>query len=144
MRKKYLLYFSLLFILFIILSLFIYFVYGIARKIELNEVYGKYVIEHKFAKEQLEIFEDGTYIQTIWDKKMTGPTTTYGKWDLMLDSDINRINFSKGYMIVIDFSGNYNPDYQKKGSSGMSVNIFSLFGNIRIGLTEGLSYKKVE
>jgi hypothetical protein len=107
---------------------------------EATELYGTYVADYRFGKEQLILKPSGEYQQEV--RIVNKPSlTAAGRWSY--DAATGYITM-KNALVIADGFGNLKPDYDKLpvGDTVLPARR-SLFGEIRIGGGEGIDYRKI-
>jgi len=111
-------------------------------QISLDNIYGMYVADYEVASEQLTINRDGTFLQKVTLKTNQKVDRAEGKWTYDLEDRYLRLD--NNFMVVVDGFMEFNPNYlqPKKGIAALPTGKF--LGNIRIGTSEGVLYKKID
>lgn len=110
--------------------------------VSLDNLYGTYVADYKVANEQLTIKRDGTFLQKVTLKANQKIDIAQGTWTYDLEDRYLRLD--NNFMVVVDGFMEFNPNYSqaKKGKSALPIGKY--LGNIRIGTSEGVLYKKID
>ena len=106
-----------------------------------SELYGTYLADYDVAKEKLTLHKDGTFFQEVTLKSTSRVDTSEGTWTY--DPKTGYVRFKENFMPVLNGFRQLNPDYNKKFSSA-SLPADKYFGNILVGVAEGVLYKKIE
>jgi len=118
-----------------------FFLTSCSDHVSLDNLYGTYVADYKVASEQLTLNKDGTFLQKVTLKSNQKVDIAKGTW--RYDLEMQGLVLDNNFLVVVDGLMRLNPDYlqPKKGIAILPPGVF--FGNIRLGSSEGVLYKKI-
>jgi len=106
-----------------------------------SELYGQYVADYKYAKENLTLHNDGSFTQEVTLKKSKKTESSTGKWKF--NSTNSFLSLDDNLMIIMDGHGAFVPNFVEK-EGGLSGRVSKRLGCIVFGSEEVVLYKKIE
>lgn len=108
-----------------------------------SELYGRYEADYPYAKEELILNQDNTFIQTVTLKASSKIDMAKGVWKL--DPEDGYLIFDSNFLLVLDGAGKPVPEYAEVKKVGkICYPAIKWFGKLLIEFQEGIYYKKVE
>ena len=116
---------------------------GCSSKVSFDEVIGNYKLHYPYATEELQLYRDGTYLQTVLIDGETIPKTNKGRWEFWVKESEVVLNDA---MIVDDFFGHLKRDYWKIEPGLWNLSAKKTFGKVSLGVNpdQGFAFKKID
>lgn len=114
---------------------------GCGKNVTREDLPGAYSADYGFAREELELKNNGEFEQRIRVLSREGLSTANGTW--RFDQQGRDIYFSKEFLVVADGLGNLKPDFDSKERKAIAIlPVRRWFGRVQIGLAPGVPYRK--
>jgi hypothetical protein len=115
--------------------------FGCGKNVTRENLPGAYSADYGFAKEELELKNNGEFEQRIKVLSRQELSTANGTW--RFDQQACDIYFSKEFLVVADGLGNLKPDFDSKERKAIGIlPVRRWFGRIQIGLAPAQPYRK--
>jgi len=114
---------------------------GCTSKVNFDDVIGTYKLRYPYGTEELQLSQDGTYIQSVFIDGEATAKTNKGRWKFdKTESQIILIDA----MIVDDFFGHLKPEYWKIQSGLSILPVKKSFGKVSLTVNpdQGFVFEK--
>jgi len=114
---------------------------GCGQAVRKSDLPGTYVADYVFAKETLDMTEDGHFTQTVAVKATGKVVVAHGTWEF--DPKAQYLRFSEEFLVVVDGYGAMIPNFDHPKERGLSVlPVMVVLGKLEIGGDPGITYQK--
>ncbi len=116
---------------------------GCTTRVDMDDVYGKYVARYRFGTDTLELKKDGDYVQSAEIEGRGNLLVNRGKWEFDSEEQVVRLH---GCLLLSDGFGALRSDYAVPLPGGCTYPVeraYAISGQIRLGPDEGFPHRKV-